>query len=269
MHKELAARYAEYLKVAIESGKERDEHFKEEIKKSLSQEKDLISARFGDSILLQGRFPPGEKFLYYDLYRKELRQDENFALKLNKKPLSRPFYTDTKVEPGKKYEYIFVGVREDATRFESIPIHVDLSKSYLPQEYIKIRYLDTPARDVIIVGIEKEFKDLRYEEIFTVKIGEELGRKAYSVEAGMILDFSTGLILKSIEEADEIITVPITVPLVDEKTGNVVIDPRTNRVLTKVLTRSFGRRNKRITLSTKEGKFTHLWQGETLTIPAR
>jgi hypothetical protein len=268
LNAEIAGRYADYIRLVISNRQKDTEEYKKEISNAIAREKDLISARFGDVIIVRGIFPEEEKFIYYDLYRKETLEQENFALKLNKEPLSTPFFRDETAKPGRRYVYKFVGVKEDNTRFESMPIYVDVT-GVDSTNWSEIRYLDTPNKDTAVFSISKELNGVRFEEIFTVKVGEGLGREMLSVQAGKAINFSTLLTLVGVEEGDEIITVPIVTPVIDEKNGGVVLNPKTGEPLTKVIPRSFGRRNKKAILQDKDGKLAFIWQGESVRIPAK
>jgi hypothetical protein len=262
-YKDISRRYMQYVKVFWNKSLREEQAQKEIASKVL--EKEGILAHIGSVYLIQGKFPKVEDFVYYNVYRKDRGSDAS-PIKLNSTPLSEPRYHDQTMQPGQHYEYIFEGVKRDGKSVYSLPIYLHLPPIEVPSKYIQISYLATLGTDTVLLAVSKEFDHQRYEEIFMVRIGEDIGRIAYVIDAEKELDFSTGVKLIRIEEADELMTVSVQIPCIDPKSGKPVLDPVTLEPKLEYRVHTFSRPNRRITVQTRTGRTGVIWQGRSIRI---
>ena len=204
-----------------------------------------------------------EKVLYYSVYRKNIKEGADYELLY--RSLKKPEYTDSTAIDGESYEYKFTALTESGRKIESLPIYIALKPTIWPstQDYTEIKYMQTDeASSSVLLSVVKTFSGKQKEELFVVKIGEEIGKKVQGA------DFRTGLKILKIDDEDDDITITSAKTKMDE-TGMPILNPRTGKPETEYEPLSFTRINKKITLQNDSGAKVGLFQGRSLKIAAK
>ena len=221
-------------------------------------------------LLIRGDFDARD-YAYFEAWR---RGEKDVEFQKISDRLRVPEYRDRAAKPGQSYWYKLRAVKANGEAVESAALQKRLASDgeLSPESSVKVHCFDLAVtNDVGVFLLERVVEGQAVVERFTVKIGEPIGGPVHVPGVGRV-NFTTGLTLARIENAQETMPVVYAEPVLDDqgrpivetlKNGQVVPVTRQHEVPLSI------RPNLRAAFRTDGGGTAALFKGSWMRVKAK
>ncbi len=219
---------------------------------------DIAGYVYGDGVVIQAKFDNLDQIYGFNVYRR-VKGQLYWQEPLNQKPLIQPEYFDVSPSNQTLYEYKFTALDKNSKAIKESPVSVikHPGKKFKEDECLKITCTDAgPDNKSAKLLITRYVDGKPRTTAFECRVGSVIGDTITDYQTGGTLDFNTNMILLSIEDAEQVITIKPAIKR-DNKTELLSDVPL-----------SFQRTSKKLTLKQANGTTSlELWRDGFLFVP--